>query len=40
MLPRAEVRGMPTLGHLSHEEDAGAVIAVIKDWLRGHGQIS
>ncbi|MCX7289182.1 MAG: alpha/beta fold hydrolase [Rhodobacterales bacterium] len=40
MLPRAEVREMPTLGHLSHEEDARAVLAVMKDWLRGHGQIS
>jgi magnesium chelatase accessory protein len=33
MLPRAEVREMPSLGHLAHEEDAGAVLAVIADWL-------
>jgi magnesium chelatase accessory protein len=33
MLPRAELREMPSLGHLSHEEDAGAVLAVIADWL-------
>ena len=33
MLPRAELREMPSLGHLSHEEDAGAVLAVIDDWL-------
>jgi magnesium chelatase accessory protein len=40
MLPRAELREMPGLGHLSHEEDAGAVIAEMGDWLRGDGQIS
>ena len=40
ILPRAEVREMPTLGHLSHEEDAAAVLAMMRDWLRGHGQIS
>ena len=33
MLPRAEVREMPGLGHLSHEEDADAVLAVFADWL-------
>jgi magnesium chelatase accessory protein len=33
MLPRAEVREMPTLGHLSHEEDAAAVMARFADWL-------
>jgi magnesium chelatase accessory protein len=26
MLPRAEVRELPTLGHLAHEEDAGAIL--------------
>lgn len=33
MLPRAELREMPSLGHLAHEEDAGAVLAAIADWL-------
>lgn len=33
MLPRAELREMPTLGHLSHEEDAQAVLAAFSDWL-------
>jgi magnesium chelatase accessory protein len=33
MLPRAEVREMPGLGHLSHEEDAAAVLACFADWL-------
>jgi len=33
MLPRGEVREMPTLGHLAHEEDAGAVLATFADWL-------
>jgi magnesium chelatase accessory protein len=33
MLPRAEVRELPTLGHLAHEEDAGAIIAACADWL-------
>jgi magnesium chelatase accessory protein len=33
MLPRAEVREMPGLGHLAHEEDAGAVLAAFSDWL-------
>lgn len=33
MLPRAEVREMPSLGHLAHEEDAGAVVDSIADWL-------
>lgn len=35
MLPRAELRQMPDLGHLAHEEDAGAVVAVMRDWLSG-----
>ncbi|WP_136644458.1 alpha/beta fold hydrolase BchO [Tabrizicola sp. YIM 78059] len=35
MLPRAEVRQMPALGHLAHEEDAAAVLAEFSDWLRG-----
>jgi magnesium chelatase accessory protein len=35
MLPRAELREMPKLGHLSHEEDAAAVLAVLADWLDG-----
>jgi magnesium chelatase accessory protein len=34
MLPRAEVRAMPTLGHLAHEEDADAVLAAFADWLQ------
>jgi magnesium chelatase accessory protein len=33
MLPRAEVRGMPALGHLAHEENAEAVLATLADWL-------
>jgi magnesium chelatase accessory protein len=33
LLPRAELRAMPALGHLAHEEDAGAVLAMIADWL-------
>jgi magnesium chelatase accessory protein len=33
ILPRAEMREMASLGHLAHEEDAGAVLAVIEDWL-------
>lgn len=33
MLPRAEVREMPALGHLAHEEDAGAVLSGFADWL-------
>jgi magnesium chelatase accessory protein len=33
MLPRAEVREMPALGHLAHEEDAGAVLSTLADWL-------
>lgn len=33
MLARAEVRAMPGLGHLAHEEDAGAVLAAFSDWL-------
>lgn len=33
MLPRAEVREMPGLGHLAHEENAGAVHASFVDWL-------
>jgi magnesium chelatase accessory protein len=33
MLPRGEMREMPTLGHLAHEEDAGAVLATFADWL-------
>lgn len=33
MLPRAEVREMPGLGHLAHEEDAGAVLSNFADWL-------
>jgi magnesium chelatase accessory protein len=32
-LPRAESREMPSLGHLAHEEDAGAVVDAIGDWL-------
>jgi len=40
MLPRAESREMPSLGHLAHEEDAGAVLSVIEDWLQGENQIS
>jgi magnesium chelatase accessory protein len=35
MLPRAELREMPSLGHLAHEEDAGAVVETISDWLDG-----
>jgi magnesium chelatase accessory protein len=35
MLPRAELREMPSLGHLAHEEDAGAVVETIADWLDG-----
>jgi magnesium chelatase accessory protein len=38
MLPQGEVRSMPTLGHLSHEEDAGAVLAMMKDWLIDQNQ--
>jgi magnesium chelatase accessory protein len=34
MLPRAELREMSTLGHLAHEEDAEAVLAVCADWLQ------
>jgi magnesium chelatase accessory protein len=33
MLPRAESREMPSLGHLAHEEDARAVVQAIADWL-------
>ena len=33
ILPRAELREMPALGHLAHEEDAGAVLATFADWL-------
>jgi magnesium chelatase accessory protein len=33
MLPRAESREMPSLGHLAHEEDARAVVQAIEDWL-------
>jgi magnesium chelatase accessory protein len=33
MLPRADLREMPGLGHLSHEEDAAAVLARFADWL-------
>jgi magnesium chelatase accessory protein len=33
ILPRAELREMPSLGHLAHEEDAGAVLATISDWV-------
>jgi magnesium chelatase accessory protein len=33
MLPRAEVVELPTLGHLAHEEDAGAVIRAMGDRL-------
>ena len=33
MLPRAEVREMPALGHLAHEEDAPGVLASFADWL-------
>lgn len=40
MLPRGEVRDMPTLGHLSHEEDADAVLSVMKDWLVDRNQVS
>jgi magnesium chelatase accessory protein len=40
MLPRTESREMPSLGHLAHEEDAGAVLSVIEDWLQGENQIS
>jgi pimeloyl-ACP methyl ester carboxylesterase len=34
MLPRAELRAMPRLGHLAHEEDAAAVLAACADWLQ------
>jgi magnesium chelatase accessory protein len=33
ILPRADLREMPALGHLSHEEDAAAVLATFADWL-------
>ena len=33
MLPRAEVRDLPSLGHLAHEEDAGAILRAIGDRL-------
>ena len=33
MLPRAEVRDLPALGHLAHEEDAGAILRAIGDRL-------
>jgi magnesium chelatase accessory protein len=33
MLPRAEVVELPTLGHLAHEEDAGAILRAIGDRL-------
>lgn len=33
MLPRAEMRRMPVLGHLAHEENAAAVLAEVSDWL-------
>jgi magnesium chelatase accessory protein len=33
MLPRAEVRLMPSLGHLAHEENSDAVLETFADWL-------
>ena len=33
LLPQADLREMDGLGHLAHEEDAGAVLAVFADWL-------
>jgi magnesium chelatase accessory protein len=33
MLPRAEVVELPTLGHLAHEEDAGAILQAMRDRL-------
>lgn len=33
MLPRAEVVELPTLGHLAHEEDAGAILQAMGDRL-------
>lgn len=33
MLPRAEVRELPALGHLAHEEDAAAIRAAMGDRL-------
>jgi magnesium chelatase accessory protein len=33
MLPRAELRALPGLGHLAHEEDAVAVLAAMGNWL-------
>jgi magnesium chelatase accessory protein len=33
MLPRAELREMPALGHLAHEEDAAAVLAACAGWV-------
>lgn len=40
MLPRAEMREMLGLGHLAHEEDAAAVLEVMRDWLQNKSQIS
>ena len=40
LLPRAELREMPGLGHLSHEEDAATMVLAMKDWLDGKTQIS
>lgn len=37
MLPRADLREMPTLGHLAHEEDARSVLASFADWLDRSG---
>lgn len=33
MLPRAEVVELPSLGHLAHEEDAGAIVRAMGDRL-------
>jgi magnesium chelatase accessory protein len=33
MLPRAEVVELPALGHLAHEEDAGAILQAMRDRL-------
>ncbi len=33
LLPRAEVRELPDLGHLAHEENASVVVGAISDWL-------
>lgn len=35
MLPRAEVVDLPALGHLAHEEDAGAILQAMQAWLPG-----